>query len=97
MIFDTIVIGAGAMGSATAYWLSKYQSNVMLLEQFDLLHHQGSSHGLSRVIRRTYKEDHFAHMMTESYQLWNDIQKETKTSVYRQTGGLNIGPEDNNY
>jgi monomeric sarcosine oxidase len=90
---DTIIIGGGAMGSATAYWLSKYQDSVMMLDQFDLLHHNGSSHGMSRVIRKTYDLPHFAVMMDEAYTLWENIQKETGKNVYTKTGGLNLGPE----
>ena len=94
MVFDTVIIGAGAMGSATAYWLSKYQ-NVALIEQFDLLHHNGSSHGESRVIRKTYRENHFSDMMNEAYTLWNDVQNETKKQVYWKIGGLDLGIEGN--
>ncbi len=47
--YEAIVIGGGVMGSATAYYLSKYLGNdVLLLEQYDLLHRRGSSHGDSR-------------------------------------------------
>ena len=33
-IYDAIVIGAGGMGSATAYHLAKSGANVLVLEQF---------------------------------------------------------------
>lgn len=47
--YKVIIIGGGVMGSATAYYLSKYLGkNVLLLEQYDLLHRRGSSHGDSR-------------------------------------------------
>ena len=49
--FDAIVLGAGGMGSAAAYYLSKAGQRVLLLEQFELNHQQGSSYGVSRVIR----------------------------------------------
>ena len=49
IIFDVAVIGAGVMGSSTAYYLSKKGNiKVALFEQFDFLHRQGSSHGDSR-------------------------------------------------
>ena len=32
MIYDTAVIGAGATGAATAYMLSRYKTNTILLE-----------------------------------------------------------------
>ena len=49
--FDVIVIGAGGVGSATAYHLAQAKCRVLLLEQFELNHDQGSSYGYSRVIR----------------------------------------------
>lgn len=47
--YEVIIIGGGIMGSVTAYYLSKYLGNdVLMLEQYDLLHRRGSSHGDSR-------------------------------------------------
>ncbi|RCU11652.1 FAD-dependent oxidoreductase, partial [Acinetobacter baumannii] len=51
--FDVIVVGAGVMGSSTAYQTAKRGHKTLLLEQFDFLHHRGSSHGESRTIRAT--------------------------------------------
>lgn len=63
--FDVIVVGAGIEGSAAAYHIAKRGLKVLLLEQYDLLHENGSSHGGSRITRRTYLEPHFADMMVE--------------------------------
>ena len=53
---DVVVIGAGAMGSSTAWWLSRRGVDVVLLEQFDQGHVRGSSHGGSRIFRLAYPE-----------------------------------------
>ena len=37
-IYDTIIIGAGGMGSATAYHLAKSGADVLVLEQFQRGH-----------------------------------------------------------
>jgi len=42
---DVVVVGAGVMGSATAWRLAARGHDVVLLEQFDLCHDRGSSHG----------------------------------------------------
>jgi len=48
-LYEVVVIGAGIMGSSTAYFLSQqYGDKILLLEQFDCLHRRGSSHGESR-------------------------------------------------
>ena len=53
--FDAIVLGAGVMGNAAAYYSDLARQRV-LLEQFELNHQKGSFYGYSRVIR--YTHDH---------------------------------------
>ena len=48
---DVIVVGGGAIGSATAWRLARAGYKVRLLEQFAFGHDQASSHGPSRRIR----------------------------------------------
>src|SRR5438477_81941 len=45
-----VIIGAGAMGAATAYHLARRGVPVVLLEQFALGHDRGSSHGAARSV-----------------------------------------------
>lgn len=54
--FDAIVIGAGSMGSAAAYYLTLAKQRVLLLEQFKLDHQLGSSYGVARIIRYVYDD-----------------------------------------
>jgi glycine/D-amino acid oxidase-like deaminating enzyme len=49
------VVGAGALGSATAYWLTRAGvSDVLVLEQYHLEHGRGASEDHSRIIRHAY-------------------------------------------
>ena len=43
--YDVIVIGVGGMGSATVYHLARRGKRVLGLEQYDIPHDRGSSHG----------------------------------------------------
>uniref|UniRef100_A0AAY4DSR6 Peroxisomal sarcosine oxidase n=1 Tax=Denticeps clupeoides TaxID=299321 RepID=A0AAY4DSR6_9TELE len=92
-VYDCIVVGAGIQGSCAAYHLAKNQRKTLLLEQFVLPHSRGSSHGQTRIIRKAYKEDFYAHMMEESYELWAQLEKEAGVQLCRQTGLLLMGPE----
>lgn len=89
--FDAIVLGAGGVGSAAAYYLAKAGQRVLLLEQFELDHRQGSSYGHSRVIRYTYDNPIYINLMRDAYPLWFALQEEAGESLYVKTGGLDFG------
>lgn len=92
---DTIVIGAGAMGSAAAYYLSKQGQKVLLLEQFELDHQNGSSYGFSRIIRYSYDYPEYVDLAKDTYPLWFALQEELGETLYIKTGGIDFGsPED---
>ena len=54
-----IVIGGGVVGVSAALALARRKCNVTLIEQFDLGHFRGSSHGGSRIIRYLYDKPHY--------------------------------------
>ncbi|PRQ27421.1 putative sarcosine oxidase [Rosa chinensis] len=91
--FDVIVVGAGIMGSSTAYQTAKRGHKTLLLEQFDFLHHRGSSHGESRTIRATYPEDYYGPLVLESYKLWLQAESEIGYNVYFKAHQLDMGQE----
>ncbi|KAI5626747.1 peroxisomal sarcosine oxidase, partial [Silurus asotus] len=93
-VYECIVIGAGIQGSFTAYHLAKNNKKTLLLEQFVLPHTRGSSHGQTRIIRKSYAEDFYIHMLEESYELWAQLEKEAGMKLYRRTGLLLMGPEN---
>jgi monomeric sarcosine oxidase len=96
--FDVIVIGAGGVGSAAAYYLSKAGKRVLLLEQFELNHQNGSSYGDSRVIRYTYNNPIYVDLMRDAYPLWFALQEEAGEQLYVKTGGLDFGlPETDTF
>jgi monomeric sarcosine oxidase len=92
--FDVIVIGAGGVGSAAAYYLAQAGQKVLLLEQFELNHQNGSSYGFSRVIRYTYDNPIYVNLMRDAYPLWFALQAEAGEQLYVKTGGLDFGFPD---
>lgn len=96
--FDVIVIGAGGVGSAATYYLSKAGKKVLLLEQFELDHQNGSSYGYSRVIRYTYDNPIYVDLMRDAYPLWFALQEAAGEQLYVKTGGLDFGiPETDTF
>jgi sarcosine oxidase len=93
--FDAIVIGLGGMGSAAAYHLARRGQRVLGLEQFDLLHELGSSHGLTRIIRLAYHEHpSYVPLLRRAYELWHDLEANAGERLLVTTGSLEGGPED---
>lgn len=91
-VFDAIVIGAGAMGSAAAYYLSERGQRVLLLEQFELDHRQGSSYGYSRIIRYAYDHPEYVALAKDTFPLWFALQDKLGEQLVFQTGGIDFGP-----
>jgi sarcosine oxidase len=93
--YDAIVIGLGGMGSASAYHLARRGRRVLGLEQFDLLHELGSSHGLTRIIRLAYHEHpSYVPLLHRAYELWHDLEADAGERLLVTTGSLEGGPEN---
>lgn len=93
--FDVIVVGVGAMGSATCYQLARRGIKVLGLEQFDIPHARGSSHGQSRMIRMAYYEHpDYVPLLRRAYELWDEIERESRQKLLYITGGVYMGPRE---
>jgi len=93
--FDTIIIGGGAMGGATAWQLAVRGQRVLLLDRFRPPHPWGSTHGETRVIREAYFEHPaYVPLVQRAYELWRELEHEARRSLLQITGGLMIGPPD---
>ena len=93
--FDVIVIGLGAMGSSACYHLARRGVRVLGLEQFDIPHALGSSHGSSRMIRLAYYEHpDYVPLLRRAYELWDELEAVSGQKLLYRTGGLYLGPRD---
>src|SRR5467141_655661 len=93
--FDVIIVGLGAMGSATAYHLAKRGKKVLGLDRFAPPHAFGSSHGQTRIIREAYFEHPlYVPLVQRAYKLWAELETRSGRKLLLQTGGLMIGPAD---
>ena len=90
--FDVIVSGVGGMGSAAAYHLAARGLRVLALEQHDLGHGVGSSHGLTRIIRLAYFEDpSYVPLLRRAFALWRELESGLAEPLLHITGGLDVG------
>jgi sarcosine oxidase len=90
-----IVIGLGAMGSAAVYHLAKRGVRVLGLEQYQVAHDRGSSHGVNRIFRLAYYEHPgYVPLMRRSIELWNDLERIAGEQLVHVIGSIDAGPED---
>lgn len=86
-----VVVGAGLAGSATAWQLARTGADVTLLEARQPGHHEGSSHGSARIIRRAYPDRFYAALTGEAWRDWGELEAETGERIITRTGGVDFG------
>uniref|UniRef100_A0A1I7Z936 Sarcosine oxidasee (formaldehyde-forming) n=1 Tax=Steinernema glaseri TaxID=37863 RepID=A0A1I7Z936_9BILA len=87
-LHDIIIIGAGIMGSCTAYHAAKQGLKPLVLEQFVNGHRKGSSHGKSRIIRFAHANEAYVPIMKEAYELWEDLEDLCGEELINKSGLL---------
>ncbi|QIB74616.1 N-methyl-L-tryptophan oxidase [Halogeometricum borinquense] len=93
--YDVIVVGVGGMGSATAYHLANRGADVLGLERYDVPHDRGSSHGVTRIIRKAqYEHPSYVPLVRRAYDLWRELAEKTGRDLLTITGGIDAGPPD---
>lgn len=91
-MYDLIVLGLGAMGSATAYHAARSGYKVLGLDAYQRNHTVGSSHGHSRIIRESYAEGpQYVPLVQRAFRLWRELEVESQRRLLTMTGGLYIG------
>jgi sarcosine oxidase len=87
--FDVIVLGLGAVGSATLYQLARRGAKVLGIDRFSPPHVHGSTHGDTRVTRLAIGEGaHYTPLAKRSHQIWRELEAATGISLLTECGGL---------
>jgi sarcosine oxidase len=93
--YSRIVVGAGAMGSASAYFLSKVAGSTLVLERFHENHTLGSSHGRTRILRTAYAEGAaYVPLVLRARRLWQQLGAAAQQEIFRPTGVILAGRSD---
>jgi sarcosine oxidase len=89
-----VVIGLGATGSAALCQLARRGVRATGIEQFDIGHQRGSSHGPTRIIRLAHFENAwYVPLMRRAYALWGELERLAGQKLLHITGILEIGPQ----
>ncbi len=89
---DVIVVGLGAMGSATCFQLAARGASVIGIDQHEPPHPHGSTHGETRITRLAIGEGQdYVPLVRRSHELWREIEQQTGAQLMTQCGGLILG------
>ncbi len=92
---DVVVVGLGAVGSATLHRLALQGVRAVGIDRFDPPHAHGSTHGGSRVTRLAVAEgDAYVPLVRRSHEIWRELEQETGETLLREIGLLMIGEGD---
>lgn len=83
------------MGGAACCELASRGARVLGLEQFPLVHEQGSSHGRTRICRRAYFEHpDYVPLVSAAYRGWDALSEATGRRLFDRVGLVLAGPPD---
>jgi sarcosine oxidase len=88
---NVIVVGAGLMGAASTLALARRGHDVLTLEARAPGHREGSSHGSTRIVRRSYLDRGYLEMTGRALELWRELEHLAGTRLLTMTGGLEGG------
>jgi sarcosine oxidase len=84
-----IVVGLGAMGSATCLQLARRGVSVIGIDQYEPPHAYGSTHGDTRITRLALGEGaEYVPLARRSHQLWRELEQESGARLLTQCGGV---------
>jgi sarcosine oxidase len=90
---EVVVVGLGALGSATAWQLARRGVRVVGLERYDFGHGRGASHGDSRNLRMTYHTPAYVSAARDALQDWADLEADSNRTLVQRCGGVKIFPK----
>ncbi len=92
---DVVVIGLGAVGSATLHRLALRGVRAIGIDRFDPPHDRGSTHGETRFTRLSIAEGPaYVPLARRSHAIWRELEAETGETLFSQVGMLVIGEGD---
>ncbi len=91
---EVAVVGLGAIGSMTLWRLAERGIAVHGYERFGIAHDRGASAGQTRRFSvQSQREPRFTPLAVRALDLWRELADVSGRELFRQTGGVIIGPE----
>jgi sarcosine oxidase len=90
--YDVVVVGVGGVGSAAAAHLARRGQDVLGLERFDVPTNEGSSHGITRIIRLPqYEDPAYVPLVRRALDLWTDLDERHDRPLFHRHGTVDVG------
>ena len=92
---DVVVVGLGAVGSATLHRLALAGVRAIGIDRFDPPHDRGSTHGETRITRLAIAEGpQYVPLVRRSHAIWRELEAESGETLFEQIGLLMIAEGD---
>lgn len=88
---EFIVVGAGLLGLATARALASRGREVIVLEQAEIGHPAGGSHGSCRIFRLGYGDPGYVSLASRARERWRDLETERGPRLLHPAPHLTFG------
>ncbi len=88
---EHLVVGAGLLGLATAWSLSRRGRSVLVVEQATVGHERSGSKGAARIFRLGYPEPHYVAMAQAAGRGWRRLEEECGAPLLTTTGQVTFG------
>jgi sarcosine oxidase len=96
--YDVAVVGAGAFGAWSAYFLRQQGRKIALLDAYGPGHSRSSSGGETRIMRMGYGADElYTRFAVRSMDLWQDLFRRTGENLFVRTGMLWLARKQDRY
>lgn len=91
---DTLIVGGGVAGTASAFSLGQRGVNTVLVEMGESVAPvDASSNGDSRMYRKMYSSEFFSRMQSKALDRWDDVEKESGEKLLQENGLLFYGED----
>lgn len=88
---DVVVVGAGVTGLAAALATAAEGRATIVLDQHEVGHARGSSHGTSRIFRLGYADVRYVRLARQALAGWRELEAAAGTELLSAVGALDAG------
>lgn len=94
MIYDLVIIGCGAVGSAAGYYASQTELDILMIDAHHPPHCFGSHHGRQHPFSLSHlSSDNYFPLLQRTQMLWRLLEAKSKEPLVDRCGALVIAPE----